>query len=337
MNETNAIAKKKEQNCSTLAPGMIAPLFILAPPRSFTSIISTMLGQHPQMYGLPELELFGAETLAKWWDLCARATFPRAHGALRVIAQLYFGEQTETTVKLARGWLRRRSHFTTGFFLELLAKKVHPRIRVEKSTSTVYSFQALQRAYRMFPQARFLHLVRHPRGHGESVMKFLRERKDECTPKIPLDAASGGLSCPGLAEGEQRAGGTRPRSATGLVCVAPEYLGVSSRDSPRAAAADSGEDVLPAPEQYLQELATWLGVRTDAEAIEAMKHPEQSPYACFGPPGARYGNDRFFGEDPVLRPGRAQRQSLGGLLRWRKDGQGFLPQVKALAQEFDYE
>ena len=86
-----------------------------------------------------------------------------------------------------------------------------------------------------------------------------------------------------------------------------------------------------------QELATWLGVRTDAEAIEAMKHPEQSPYACFGPPGARYGNDRFFLEEPVLRPGREQRQSLEGLLRWRKDGQGFLPQVKALAQEFGYE
>src|SRR5713226_5842329 len=103
------------------------PVFVLAPPRSFSSIIATMLGQHPQMYGLPELELFAAETIGEWWDLCSESTFPRAHGALREVAQLYYGEQTEETVKLARGWLRRRAHFTTGYFLEVLARKVHPR------------------------------------------------------------------------------------------------------------------------------------------------------------------------------------------------------------------
>jgi hypothetical protein len=38
------------------------PLFILAPPRSFTSVICGMIGQHPQMYGLPEVNLFAGET-----------------------------------------------------------------------------------------------------------------------------------------------------------------------------------------------------------------------------------------------------------------------------------
>ena len=39
------------------------PLIILSPPRSFSSVISTMIGQHPQIYGFPELHLFSGETL----------------------------------------------------------------------------------------------------------------------------------------------------------------------------------------------------------------------------------------------------------------------------------
>ena len=42
---------------------MAAPLFLLAPPRSYTSLINAMLGQHPQAFGLPELCLFNVEVL----------------------------------------------------------------------------------------------------------------------------------------------------------------------------------------------------------------------------------------------------------------------------------
>ena len=42
---------------------MAAPLFLLAPPRSYTSLMNAMLGQHPQAFGLPELCLFNVSTL----------------------------------------------------------------------------------------------------------------------------------------------------------------------------------------------------------------------------------------------------------------------------------
>ena|SRR3974390_800418 len=99
-----------------ISPSELAdPLLILAPPRSFSWVVCAMIGQHPQMYALPELHLFRAETVSQWWELCSQETFDMDHGILRVVAQLYFADQTEHTVKLARGWLRRRSHFTTGF------------------------------------------------------------------------------------------------------------------------------------------------------------------------------------------------------------------------------
>jgi hypothetical protein len=97
-----------------------------------------------------------------------------------------------------------------------------------------------------------------------------------------------------------------------------------------------GEDLLANPDQVLQQIADWIGLRTDNAAIEEMKHPERSPYACFGPPGARIGNDILFLQNPVARPVRVESYSLEGPLGWRHDGRGFLPEVKELARNFGY-
>jgi Sulfotransferase family len=307
------------------------PVFVLAPPRSFSSIVSTMLGQHPQMYGLPNLELFAAETVGEWWELCAEATFPRAHGALRAVAELFSGEQTEETIKFARSWLRRRAHFTTGYLLETLATAVAPRIVVDKSTSNVYQPKSLRRAFQMFPGARFIHLVRHPRGHGESVLKFLREREKEgrVAPAHWMRrlAAWSGATDDGAKLDPQRGWLALHTNITKFLETVPPEQHTRIR----------GEDILTDPDRHLRQITEWLGLRTDAEAIEEMKHPERSPYACFGPTGARFGQDRFFLENPVLRASRAESQSLEGPLSWRTDGEGFSPKVKRRAREFGYE
>src|SRR5438128_2155863 len=163
-----SIARVPERRCDVgVRPSALAdPVFLLAPPLSFSAVCA-MLGQHPQMYGLPELHLFVAETLAEWWSLAAHTTFDMADGLLRVVAQLYFDGQTEHDINLARGWLWRRAHVTTGYVFELLAEKVHPLIVLEKSPSIVFRVELMRRAYRMFPFARFIHLVQHPKGYSE--------------------------------------------------------------------------------------------------------------------------------------------------------------------------
>ena len=314
-----------------------SPLFLLAPPRSFTSVISAMLGQHPQMYGLPEMHLFGAETIGEWWRYFSGAKSLRKAGTLRAVAQLYFGKQTEHSIKLARRWLRRRSHLTTGLLFQRLAERVDPRILVDKSTSTVYRLESMQRTYDVFPHARYIHLVRHPRGHGESVMKFINERE-----KIGLlPSRHWMLRLASLRDRSQRQdtqridGDLDPQYGwyrlNMTICKFLESVPEEQKLRVRS------EDLLTDPGRVLREIATWMGVRTDDEAIEEMKHPERSPYACFGPPGARFGNDRFFLENPALRPSRADCHSLKGPLIWRRDGKGFLPKVKQLAREFGYD
>src|SRR5260221_2383210 len=121
------------------------PLFLLAPPRSFTAVAGTMLGQHPQTYGLPETHLFGCATMAEWWGACEEQTFPRAHGLLRVVAELFCGGQTQATIRQAAGWLRRRSHFTTGMLMETLPARGHPRLVVHNKPSVGCRPQILQR------------------------------------------------------------------------------------------------------------------------------------------------------------------------------------------------
>jgi hypothetical protein len=95
--------------------------------------------------------------------------------------------------------------------------------------------------------------------------------------------------------------------------------------------------LLADPDRHLRHIASWLGLRKDAGAIDEMKHPENSPFARFGPRNALLGNDPHLLRRPTLRSNHVEPQSLDEPLDWRKDGAGFLPKVKQLAREFGYE
>src|SRR4051812_15033945 len=114
---------------------MDGPIIILAPPHSFTSIVSAMLGQHPQMYGLPEVNLFVAETMQERAGIVAQPRW-QEHGLLRVVAQLFRGEQTTRTIAFARAWVDARAKRSCVSVFHELAQAVGPRMLVEKSPRT---------------------------------------------------------------------------------------------------------------------------------------------------------------------------------------------------------
>lgn len=335
----NPLHREEGLACSAPPTVLANPLFVFCAPRSFTSVVAAMLGRHPQMYGLPETHFFTYDTMAEWWKVASVAVWPMNHGLLRAVAELYFGGQTEATVRRASGWLRRRLHLTTGAMMETLIERVHPRIAVDKSPGMAWRVDAMSRARAMFPQARFVHLLRHPRAHGESVLKYVAERAkhgpippthwlirlSRCPPPAPFDEdPESALPEEGL--DPQWGWYTLNRNIADFLATLP----------PEQVYRVRGEDLLTSPDSALPPLVAWLGLRDDPEAIEEMKHPERSPYACFGPRGAKYGMDAYFLESPALRPTRAKPMSLEGLLRWRADGHGFAPEVRRLAREFGY-
>jgi hypothetical protein len=295
------------------------PLIILAPPRSFTSLVCHMIGQHPQLYGLPEVNLFLAETMRERDALLMRQR--QNDGLLRAIAELFADDQTWQTIALARHWLDERTNSSWRSVFEELRSRAAPRRLVEKSPLTVLRVDRLYRLSDAFPEARYIHLLRHPRAQGESLWRI-----------------GGGLAAYRL-DGVDRSGDFPIPDPQRVwynmqVNIVTFLAGIPKDQWVRI----RGEDILEDPDYYLREIATWLDISTDSRAIEAMKHPERSPFARIGPSNAPFGNDPEFLQSPALRNSGepSPKASLDGPLTWREDGKGFSDEVADLARTFGY-
>ncbi len=266
-------------------PGRFAPIFVLAPARSFTSVITMMVGQHPELAGLPELKLFAYPTLSEleaslpkfWTD---RGVTHRSPGLVRAFAQALSGSQTRESVALARGFLARRARWSGASILDLLMERLLPRVCIEKSPENVENDAALARLSAAYPRARYLHLTRHPMTTQQSLQRHLDRTFPDRDREGEVVAAIGGWY------------GAHCRILQLAASLPAErYLRLRS------------EDVVNDPRLRLGQIARWLGVRDDDAALEAMTHPEDSPFACFGPAGSGVtgGGDPGFLGDPALR------------------------------------
>ncbi len=267
------------------------PLIILCTPRSYSSVICAMLGRHPQMYSFPELNLFIAATVG---DLLHIEELQQTHsgqpvawysaGLVRALAELEFGGQTVATYGEAATWLHARRHWSTHQVLDSLLERIQPRVGVDKSPNTALSPLFLERAREYYPQARFMHLTRHPATAQQSMM--------ECDRLRPGSRNTFGRNSRELANYTAR-----------LWCYLQQVLLEFTRNLPPGQTMRlRGEDVLRDPETHLARITAWLGLRIDAAAIEAMKHPEHSPYAGVGPGAYWAENDPTFLAHPRLRP-----------------------------------
>ncbi|UOM35544.1 sulfotransferase [Acuticoccus sp. I52.16.1] len=294
---------------------MPEPLFILCPPRSFSSIVCGILGQHPQCYGLPELNLFLAEDLRSLWHGPMSMPIFR-DGLLRALAELHDGEQTEDTIMRARAWISAHFEWDVPRLLAHIQELVGPKILVEKSPSTVSRPDYMARLRTLYPNANILHLTRHPLSNGESIVA-LRDRFEA------LQAVARGPSS------DPERMWTRAHELI-LHGTADCELGQAMRMQ--------GEALLSDLACYLPQICEWLDIDTSPAAFEAMMHPEASPYATPGPRGAPRGNDPNFLQNPAIDPQRLARirvPSLDDALPWAS-GEHFNERTRSLAMRFGY-
>ncbi len=289
-----------------------SPLIILCPMRSFSSVVCAVLGQHPMTYGLPEVNLFIAETV----DELMRMHASRAHGAhglLRTLAQIHDGEQTEETVTAAKIWLDQRRKWTTKQVFDHICEAVAPKMCVDKTPRTVLSAQYIERAYEMYPDANFLHLTRHPRSTGKSLINNLK-RNEEWGGTFDADRID-----------PENIWLRAHNNVVDFAMTLPEGQCLRIQ----------GEELLTDPDLYLPQIADWLGLDSGPEAIESMLHPENSPFACYGPEEAKMGNDPEFLESPAFRRAVVKAPSLDGPLDWAEDRE-FSKETRKLARELGY-
>src|SRR5258708_40065234 len=84
-----------------------SPVFILATARSYSSVITAMIGQHPELVGLPELKLFSYRTIGEletslprfWFE---RGVTHRSPGLVRAVAYFEFGDQRSESLASAQ-------------------------------------------------------------------------------------------------------------------------------------------------------------------------------------------------------------------------------------------
>lgn len=298
-------------------PAMPAPLLILCPLRSFSSVVCAMLGQHPQTYGMPELNLFLADPLWRWLRF-TRTRMPHGRdGLLRALAELHHGEQTVDTIEDAKDWLKARLRWSTKEVFDHLLDAVSPRLAIDKSPSTVMHRETMESMHAMYPEARYLHLTRHPGSYGRSLVRFA-ERSGQWGRSIPLDRID-----------PERVWLRAHRRILELTEALPEGQSMRVR----------GEDILARPDAGLSQILAWLGLDRDPHAIESMKHPERSPYACVGPANAEGGSDPDFLDNPVFSEERrhpdSAELSLDDEYTWARSG-SLSPQTVSLAQAFGY-
>ena len=238
-----------------------------------------MIGQHPDAYGLPELNLFLGPTLGDSNDLYSATGRKESVGLKRVLAQLHDGAQTYATVQAAEVWIRANAAMTGTAVYAYLQSLVPGRVLVEKSPTNVISDGALNRMLQAFPEASYLQLLRHPRSRGVSQAAAMKKQH---VVRI-FAKVSGGVDyeTPWISS-------HRRIHNLGRALPCGQVLRIR------------GEDLLRQPLLYLPQICDWLGLSTAPDALAAMLRPEDSPYSCIGPSNARTGANPGFLENPKL-------------------------------------
>ena len=263
---------------------MTQPVIILTSPRSFSSVTCAMIGQHPQLYGMPELALYTGDSIG---DILKNAPSPAyIQGLARGIAQVIYGSQTIAATFEAYRFMFNNQTMTPHSLLGYLHQNLNGRRIVDKSPAHSFDMSSLER---MPKDAHFIHLVRHPATYHESLKNYhhlLGVLPNRESPTCIYDSW-----------------------VTNQNNIEKFLEQIPSERQMRI----QGEDVVVNPIASMFTVASWLGLDTSEESIEAMLHPENSPYACIGNKYAEFGNDAHFLRAPALRPSEVVEASLEGL------------------------
>lgn len=259
--------------------GFRDPLFVLAPARSYSTVTVALLAGHPDIFGLPETNLFLRQTIG---EIMAMPTGPftdwdgdrhQLMGLERAIAQLHEGSQDRAALSRALEWIRQRPEESTTDVMEHLLKLVHPRMGVEKSPTTVESDQALTRCMRAFPRASYLHVTRHPVSTQRSMLRLYSQF----------------LFPPWMGHAER----VRRCVMTWYSC----HLRIvqALREVPQTRRLRvRAEDMLGDPRTGLPPVLDWLGLRYDEAIIDRMLQTQHWVFAEWS------GHIGFGGADPLF-------------------------------------
>ncbi len=155
-------------------------IFILAPPRSGTTLLRVMLAGHPDLFAAAELQLLGFNTLQERKQAYSGKYKLWREGTIRAIMEIKSCDADQATAIMSD--FEDRNLSTQAFFAELQGW-LGEQMLVDKSPSYGLDMRSLEKAEQDFDKPLYIHLVRHPyamvnsfvRYHMEQVL-YLREQ-----------------------------------------------------------------------------------------------------------------------------------------------------------------
>ena len=144
-------------------------IFILAPPRSGTSLLSLMLAGHPNLIAFNELKLLGFHTLKERNSAYVGKFSLWQEGAIRAVMELKDCDANEARLIIHQF---EKKGFTTKAFYQQLQEWASPQTIVDKTPAYALDPTVLKKIKADFEKPIFIHLIRHPYSMIPSFEKY---------------------------------------------------------------------------------------------------------------------------------------------------------------------
>jgi amino acid adenylation domain-containing protein len=144
-------------------------IFILAPPRSGTTLLRVMLAGHSNLFCPAELQLLGFNTLRERQNAFTGKYSLWLEGTLRALMEIH-GCDADQAKMIMENY--EAKDYTTKQFYRVLQDSINGRILVDKSPSYASDLDTLHKAERDFDGASYIHLSRHPYAMSRSFANY---------------------------------------------------------------------------------------------------------------------------------------------------------------------
>ncbi len=136
-------------------------VFILAPPRSGTTLLRSILGGHPGLFAPPEMELLGFNNLKERYSRCMERDSFWLQGTIRALMEIENCDVEEAKMQM-RSY--EENDLDIKQFYNVLQTAVGDKLLVDKTPFYALDINILRQGEEYFDNAVYIHLLRHPYG-----------------------------------------------------------------------------------------------------------------------------------------------------------------------------